>query len=112
MAPNTKRVFYVNAVSAQVYIDILAGRPDVQLDKLVNDSPEDAAERILSQAHAYRIGSSRQEPPMKYQGYAPLLRRCPNLMVLSTNGARFDTVSLADATAAGVAVVNQAGGNK
>ena len=94
MAPNTKRVFYVNAVSAQVYIDILGGRPDVQLDKLVNDSPEAEAERILSQAHAYQIGSSRQELAMKYQGYTPLLQRCPNLVVLSTNGAGFDTVSL------------------
>ena len=49
---------------------------------------------------------------MKYQGYAPLFARCPNLVVLSTNGAGFDTVNLDDATAAGVAVVNQAGGNK
>ncbi|MGE0225637.1 MAG: hydroxyacid dehydrogenase [Acetobacteraceae bacterium] len=112
MAPNTKRVFYVNAVSAQVYLDILAARPDIQVDKLVNDSPEDEAERVLSQAHAYQIGSSRQELAMAYQGYAPLLRRCPNLVVLSTNGAGFDTVNLADATAAGIAVVNQAGGNK
>ena len=109
MAPNTKRVFYVNALSAPVYIDILAKRPDVQLDKLVNDSPEAEAVRVLSQAHAYQIGSSRQELAMQYQGYTPLLLRCPNLVVLSTNGAGFDTVSLADATAAGVAVVNQAG---
>jgi len=29
MAPNTKRVFYVNAVSDQVYLDILATRPDI-----------------------------------------------------------------------------------
>lgn len=112
MAPNTKRVFYVNDVSHQVYLDILARRPDVQVDKLVNTSPEDEAERVLSQAHAYQIGSSRQELAMKYQGYAPLFPRCPNLVVLSTNGAGFDTVNLADATAAGVAVVNQAGGNK
>jgi D-3-phosphoglycerate dehydrogenase / 2-oxoglutarate reductase len=112
MAPNTKRVFYVNALSHTVYLDILAQRPDIQVDKLVNDSPEDEAERVLSQAHAYQIGSSRQELAMKYQGYAPLLARCPNLVVLSTNGAGFDTVNLADATAAGIAVVNQAGGNK
>ena len=112
MAPNTKRVFYVNAVSAQIYLDIMAGRPDIQLDKLVNDSPEDEAQRVLSQAHAYQIGSSRQELAMKYQGYTPLLERCPHLVVLSTNGAGFDTVNLEDATKAGVAVVNQAGGNK
>ncbi len=112
MAPNTKRVFYVNAVSAQVYLDIMGGRPDIQLDKLTNESPEGDAERVLSQAHAYQIGSSRQELAMKYQGYTPLLHRCPNLVVLSTNGAGFDTVNLEDATKAGVAVVNQAGGNK
>jgi len=112
MAPNTKRVFYVNAVSAQIYLEIMAKRPDIQVDKLVNDSPKDEAERVLSQAHAYQIGSSRQELAMQYQGYTPLLQRCPNLVVLSTNGAGFDTVNLEDATAAGVAVVNQAGGNK
>ena len=112
MAPNTKRVFYVNAVSAPVYLEILAKRPDIQVDKLVNDSPEDVAERIVSHAHAYQIGSSRQELAMKYQGYTPLLQRCPNLVVLSTNGAGFDTINLEDATKAGIAAVNQAGGNK
>jgi D-3-phosphoglycerate dehydrogenase len=112
MAPNTKRVFYVNNVSAQVYLDILAKRPDIHVDRLENGSPESAIEPVLAQAHAYQIGSSRQELVMTLQGYTPLLRRCPNLLVLSTNGAGFDTVGLADATAAGVAVVNQAGGNK
>ncbi len=112
MAPNTKRVFYVNNVSAPIYLEILAGRPDIHLDKLVNDSPETEAEPILAQAHAFQIGSSRQELAIRFQGHAGLLRRCPNLLVLSTNGAGFDTVNLEDATAAGVAVVNQAGGNK
>jgi D-3-phosphoglycerate dehydrogenase / 2-oxoglutarate reductase len=112
MAPNTKRVFYVNALSHTVYLEILAKRPDVQVDKLMNDSPDDEAERVLSHAHAYQIGSSRQELAMKYQGYTPLLERCPNLVVLSTNGAGFDTINLEDATKAGVAAVNQAGGNK
>jgi D-3-phosphoglycerate dehydrogenase / 2-oxoglutarate reductase len=112
MAPNTKRVFYVNAVSAPIYLEILAKRPDIHVDKLVNDSPDTEVEPVLAQAHAYQIGSSRQELVMSLQGYTPLLRRCPNLLVLSTNGAGFDTVNLADATAAGVAVVNQAGGNK
>jgi len=112
MAPNTKRVFYVNNVAAPVYLEILAKRPDVHVDKLVNDSPDAEVEPVLAQAHAYQIGSSRQELAMKLQGYAPLLSRCPNLLVLSTNGAGFDTVNLVDATAAGIAVVNQAGGNK
>ena len=112
MAPNTRRLFYVNNVAAPVYLEILAQRPDIQVDKLVNETPDAEANAVLAKAHAYQIGSSRQELVMKLQGYAPLLDRCPNLLVLSTNGAGFDTVSLSDATAAGVAVVNQAGGNR
>lgn len=112
MAPNTKRVFYVNNVAAPIYLEMLAQRPDIHVDKLENETPDDVAEPVLAHAHAYQIGSSRQELAMKLQGYTPLLQRCPNLLVLSTNGAGFDTVSLADATAAGVAVVNQAGGNR
>jgi D-3-phosphoglycerate dehydrogenase len=112
MVPNTKRLFYVNNVAVQVYLDILTKRPDIHFNKLVNDSPESEVEPVLSQAHAYQIGSSRPELAMKLQGYTPLLTRCRNLLVLSTNGAGFDTVNLADATTAGVAVVDQAGGNK
>jgi D-3-phosphoglycerate dehydrogenase / 2-oxoglutarate reductase len=112
MTPNTKRVFYVNNVAAPVYLEILAKRPDIHVDKLVNETPDAEAEPVLARAHAYQIGSSRQELVTKLQGHAPLLSRCPNLLVLSTNGAGFDTVSISDATAAGVAVVNQAGGNK
>lgn len=112
MAPNTKRVFYVNNVAAPIFLEMLGQRPDIQVDKLENTTPDDAAAPILSQAHAYQIGSSRQELAKHFQGYAPLFARCPNLLFLSTSGAGFDTLSLADATAAGVAVVNQAGGNK
>ena len=31
MAPNTKRVFYVNNVAAPVYLEILAKRPDMPI---------------------------------------------------------------------------------
>ena len=40
-----------------------------------------------------------------------LLARMPNLLVVSTNGAGFDTVNVKDCTEAGVLVVNQSGGN-
>jgi D-3-phosphoglycerate dehydrogenase len=112
MPPNIKRVFYVNSVAAPVFLDILATRPEIQVDRLENESTDAEAEPVLALAHAYQIGSTRQELVKKFQGYAPLLARCPNLLVLSTSGAGYDTVNLADATAAGVAVVNQAGGNK
>jgi D-3-phosphoglycerate dehydrogenase / 2-oxoglutarate reductase len=60
MAPNTKRVFYVKYLPSAVYPTVLAKRPDVQLDKLENDSPDEQVGPILTQAHIFQIGASRQ----------------------------------------------------
>src|SRR4051794_12443472 len=67
MPPNIKRVFYVNNVAAPVFLDILATRRDIQVDRLENDSPDSEADPILARAHIYQIGSSRQELAMKFQ---------------------------------------------
>jgi D-3-phosphoglycerate dehydrogenase len=60
MAPNAKRVFYVKYLSGPVFAQILATRPDIQLDRLENETPDADADVVLSQAHAYQIGASRQ----------------------------------------------------
>lgn len=112
MTPNSSRVFYVNAVSHPVFLEILATRPDVHVDQLHNDSPADVVEPVLAQAHAYQIGATRDELALPFHGTADLLARTPNLLVVSSNGAGFDTVDVAACTEAGVLVVNQSGGNK
>ena len=112
MAPNAKRVFYVRYLSSPLYAQILAQRPDVQLDRLENDSPTDVATPILNQAHVYQIGASRQAIAPHFQVTDALLVKTPNLIAVSSNGAGFDTVDVDACTRAGVAVVNQSGGNK
>ncbi len=112
MTPNTKRVFYVNAVAHPIFLEILGRRPDLHVDRLANDSPASEAEPVLAQAHAYQIGATRDELALPYHGTAELLARTPHLLVISSNGAGYDTVDVAACTAAGVAVVNQTGGNK
>ncbi|HLH90046.1 MAG TPA: NAD(P)-dependent oxidoreductase [Xanthobacteraceae bacterium] len=113
MAGNTKRIFYVrNLASPPVYLDAIAKRPDVRIDKLENDSTDEVATPILAEAHAYQIGSSRQELAPRFYANAALLKRTPHLLIVSTNGAGYDTVDVDDCTAAGVLVINQAGGNK
>jgi D-3-phosphoglycerate dehydrogenase / 2-oxoglutarate reductase len=112
MTANTKRVFYVNHLSAPVFAEILGRRPDIQLDQLFNDCPAAVAEPVLSQAHAYQIGATRDELAPQFQGTAELLARAPHLLAISSNGSGCDTVDVAACTAAGVAVVNQAGGNR
>ena len=112
MAPNAKRVFYVKYLSSPLFVEILAQRPDVQLDKLENDSPADLVTPILTQAHVYQIGASRQVIAPHFQVTDALLAKTPNLVAVSSNGAGYDTVDVDACTAQGIAVVNQSGGNR
>jgi D-3-phosphoglycerate dehydrogenase len=112
MAPNAKRVFYVKYLPSALFAEVVGKRPDVQLDKLENDTPDAVAEPILSQAHVYQIGASRQIIGQHLQVHDALLDRTPNLVAVSSNGAGYDTVDVDACTARGIAVVNQSGGNK
>src|SRR6478752_8379889 len=111
MTVNNKRVFYVKYLSHQTYADILRARPDVRLDRLENESPETVAAPILAAAHAYQVGAARDELAKHFHVDQDLLRRAPNLLIVSSNGAGFDPVDVEACTAAGVLVVNQSGGN-
>jgi D-3-phosphoglycerate dehydrogenase len=111
MSVNNKRMFYVKYLAHEIYADILRARPDVRLDRLENESPEHVAAPILAAAHAYQIGAARDEINTAFHAHADLLRRAPNLLIVSSNGAGFDPVDVDACTAAGVLVVNQSGGN-
>ena len=111
MKDNVKRVFYVRQVAHPCYLDIIAQRPEIRLDKLENDEPDANAHPIMAAAHAYQIGSARDELPLRFHARRDAIARMPNLLVVSTSGAGFDTVDVKDCTEAGVLVVNQSGGN-
>lgn len=111
MTVNNKRVFYVKYLAHPVYEEIIKARPDVRLDRLENDSPEPVSAPILAAAHAYQIGAARDELAPHFHAHADLLRRAPNLLIVSSNGAGFDPVDVDACTAAGVIVLNQSGGN-
>ena len=111
MSVNNKRVFYVKYLAHEIYADILRARPDVRLDRLENESPEEIFAPILSAAHAYQIGAARDELARHFHVDQDLLRRAPNLLIVSSNGAGYDPVDVEACTEAGVLVVNQSGGN-
>src|SRR5262245_41381749 len=111
MKDNVKRVFYVRYVAHPCYLDIIAQRPEIRLDKLENETADEVARPIMAAAHAYQIGSARDELKSRFHVQRDLLARMPNLLIVSTNGAGFDTVNVKDCTDAGVLVVNQTGGN-
>jgi D-3-phosphoglycerate dehydrogenase len=111
MSVNNKRVFYVKYLAHDIYTEILKARPDVRLDRLENESPAEIFTPILSAAHAYQIGAARDELARHFHVDKDLLKRTPNLLIVSSNGAGFDPVDVDACTEAGVVVVNQSGGN-
>ena len=108
---NSKRVFLVKPHVPAGYLDIVGKREDVRLDRLEHDSPPDLAASVLSAAHAYQTSSTRDELARHFHTGAELLQRTPNLLLVSTNGAGYDTVDVKACTERGILVVNQAGGN-
>ena len=112
MPVNTKRVFYVKYLAHPVFADLVGRRADVRLDRIDVETDLEAAAPILSAAHVYQIGSTRDELPRRFHLDAALIARMPNLLVVSTNGVGYDTVDVEACTQAGILVVNQAGGNR
>ncbi len=102
-----KHVVYVY-LAHPVFAEILAARPDVRLDRLENG---DGDAPLLAGAHAYQIGSARDEIAPEHHAGGRLLERMPKLLIVSANGAGYDTVDVEACTEAGVLVLNQAGGN-
>ena len=109
---NTKRVFYVKFLAHSVFAEILGQRPDVRLDRLENETVDEIAAPVLAAAHVYQVGSTRGELARRFHVDASLIERAPDLLIVSTNGAGYDTVDVKACTDAGVLVVNQAGGNR
>ena len=110
-AVNNKRVFLVSPHLPAGFVEMLGKRDDVRLDTLEHDSPAAVATPVLAAAHAYQTGSTRQELARHYHTSAEFLRKTPKLLLVSTNGAGYDTVDVEACTARGILVVNQAGGN-
>ncbi len=110
MSVNNKRVFYVKYLAHPIYAEILQARPDVRLDRLENESPDNVVTPILAAAHGYQIGAARDEIST-FMVDRHFLLRTPNLLIVSSNGAGYDTVDVDACTEVGVVVVNQSGGN-
>jgi D-3-phosphoglycerate dehydrogenase / 2-oxoglutarate reductase len=108
---NNKRVFLVKPHVPNGYLEMLGKRDDVRLDTLENGGMTGQAKSVLAAAHAYQTGSTRDELARHYHTGAELLAHTPNLLIVSTNGAGYDTVNVKACTERGILVVNQAGGN-
>jgi len=111
MADPVKRVARFDFWLNPTFDDRLARERDIAVDVMrIQGQPEEAW-AVLERAHVYVVNAARQELLAAFRPEAPLLARCKNLLVASSAGAGYDTVDVEACTRAGVAVVNQAGGN-
>jgi len=94
-----------------VFEERLSREPDIEVVKFSIRGAAQAARSALSAAHVYHISAAKDELPREWFASAELLSMCPNLLCVSAGGAGYDTVDVAACTVAGVAVVNQSGGN-
>lgn len=107
-----KRVFYVSYLPHADFTRILSARSDIQLTRLENEMSDEVAAPVLNAAHAYQVSAAKGDLRQHFIVNAQLLRRAPNLVLVSSSGAGYDSVDVEACTKAGVLVVNQAGGNK
>lgn len=107
-----RRVFFVSPLTdAIAYHGVLATRSDIDFRELTAATPAKEAVAVLESAHAYQVGSVRDELPPPYRVNDALFARAPNMLLVSTHGAGYDSVDVEACTRAGVLAVNQAGGN-
>lgn len=106
-----KKVVRSGTWTNPIFDQILGAMAGVDLDVIRLAGADDEGWRVLEQAHAYHLMAAKDELPLQWQVTEAFLRRCPNLLCVSSSGAGYDTIDVEACTKAGVAVVNQAGGN-
>ncbi|MDF1733684.1 MAG: hydroxyacid dehydrogenase [Minwuia sp.] len=105
------RIVYLDAFPAENALPILAERPEHEVIRIDRHAPFDECLATLGGAHAFQCVPARDEVPEPLRVDATFLARTPELLVVSSGGSGVDTFDLDACTAAGVLVVNQAGGN-
>ncbi len=107
----TRRVFTVIEPLDPAFYDLFAKRSDILLRKLDPGGPRQDIESVIASAHAYAIGATRSTTPAGLVADSDLFERAPNLLLVSSHGAGYDSVDLDACTRAGIVAVNQSGGN-
>ena len=111
MPASVKNVFYVTNLLHPFFAELIGARNDMLLQRLDNASPGHEVDATLAGAHAYHIEAGRNLIAPGFLADDEFLKRAPELLVVSSQGAGYDSIDLEACTRAGVVAVNQAGGN-
>lgn len=105
------RLVYLDSFPADNALDILAPEDWIDLVRVSSDAPLEQTFDALRTAHAWQCVPARDEVPEPLRIHREFLERTPDLLIVSSGGAGYDTFDVDACTEAGVLVVNQTGGN-
>lgn len=111
MAAPRKRVARADFWIDPAFDDRFRREQDIEVEVVAMGAPAASVIESLADAHVYHVHAAKDELPSHGFVNAALLGRCPRLLCVSSTGAGYDPIDVPACTRAGVAVVNQAGGN-
>ena len=111
MSSTPKKIVRFDLWIDPVFDQRLKSEPGLDLHIGAVAGPAEKGRALLSDAHVFHVSPAKDELPPWLFVNTELLARCPNLLCVSSGGAGYDTTDVAACTKAGVAVMNQAGGN-
>lgn len=94
-----------------VFDQALRGEPGIALSVQAMPADAAAARAALREARVFHVSAAKDELPAHCHVSESLLAECPALLCVSSYGAGYDPIDVAACTRAGIAVVNQSGGN-
>lgn len=111
MIGGRKNVVRLSRWTNPIFDETLARESDLNLTVCSVADTGTNPRLALEEAHVYHVPAARDEVPQRWRVTPELLKHCPSLLCVSSAGSGYDTVDVDACTQAGVAVVNQAGGN-
>ncbi|WP_233831707.1 NAD(P)-dependent oxidoreductase [Paraburkholderia sp. ZP32-5] len=111
MTQPTFRIAYLDRPMYPSFDETLARAPGVELIRIAPTQADEDILATLATCHGYYVMASRDELPKQWHVTSSLLATLPSLVLAVSYGAGYDTIDVDACTHAGVAVVNQAGGN-
>ena len=104
------KIVYLDDLPAENGVSILKNQKKIEVIKVESDNIDKSFNEIKT-AHAYQVSAARDEVPEIFQVDDEFLSKTPNLLLVSSGGAGFDTIDVEACTKRGILVVNQTGGN-
>ena len=111
MSAVTSRVVRFNSFINPVFDERLRSEAGIELQVHPMPVSQALANAALQGVHAYHVSAAKDEQPPFAFVTPTLIAACPDLLCASSAGAGYDPIDVAACTRAGIAVVNQTGGN-